>query len=85
MRLIPNNITITEQLTIRKRIMEGIDKWALWRWPNHIGPVRHSENTLKILEKECGIQMHILPEGQTLYGFTMTNEKKYAWFLLRFQ
>lgn len=83
MKLIPNGITVSEQFAIRNRILNAIDKWVVYRWPGP-WPYFHTDNSMKILEEECGIRMKVFPGRQDLYGFEMTDEKKYAWFALKF-
>jgi hypothetical protein len=90
MRLIPNNITVTEQFAIRNRLDTGIKNWAHKTFNTNNDPnwaLHFTDSSLQQLERECGIRCFIAYDdagwhGQTLGGYIMTNEKKYMWFAL---
>lgn len=88
MKLIPNNISVSEQFAIRNKLTETINRWLSTRFridKNHYWSIQYNEYCLDILENECGIRCH-LHNGNNkgvLTGFVVTNQEKYLWFSLK--
>lgn len=78
MKIIPNDITVTEQLRLRKNILSKIYKWS--------GEKKFKDIDLKQLEVETGLRCQlIVPEHTkdgTLINLECVDPKLYTWFLL---
>ena len=74
-KLIPNNITVTEQLRIRAQFFTMIGKWRYSHLPVNIEFLQH-------LEEASGVRCHYARSGQ-LAGFKLVDEKTYTWFVLK--
>ena len=80
-KLIPNDITVSEQFRIRKSIIDGIYKWS--------GKKNFKDIDLKQLETETGIRCQLIvhdymPNGM-LINFECVDPKLYIWFTLRWK
>ena len=76
MKLIPNDITVSEQHAIRDRFSNQVDKWE------ETQPARErNDKYLDQLVNASGVKCQFL-RGR-LIGFNIVDEKKYAWFLLK--
>lgn len=79
MKIIPNDIKITEQLRLRDDILSKIYKWS--------GGKRFRDIDLKQLEAETGVRCQlIIPDHMqngTLINFECVDTKLYTWFTLR--
>lgn len=75
-KLIPNDITVTEQLALRQRFMRMVDKCK------DSLPVNAGKVDLEWLLKDSGVQCHqSFPDE--LLGFNIVDERAYVWFVLR--
>jgi hypothetical protein len=74
-KLIPNNITVSEQFRIRAQFVSMVGKWRHSHLPVNI-------EFLQNLEEASGVRCHYASMGQ-LAGFKLVDEKAYAWFVLR--
>jgi hypothetical protein len=79
MKLIPNNINVSEQLAIRRDIDRIIDNWLL----DESTPfIRHSDESVTELEQVSGIRCTCVGEN-SIGGYELVDEAKYMWFVLR--
>ena len=79
MKLIPNNITVIEQLALRDKIVDWIRRYS--------GCTAAKEIDLSKLEEETGIRCRLLVtdywKNGTLVDFECVNSELYMLFLLR--
>lgn len=78
MKLIPNDISVTEQFEIYNRFIEMVIQWD-GRYPfdpKHI-------NTKRLL-KESGVKCYHVSNANRLAGFEIVDHKKYMVFVLKY-
>ncbi len=75
-KLIPNNITVAEQLRIRAQFFTMVGKWR------YSLPVKIGNEFLQCLEEDSGVRCHYAGAGQ-LAGFKLVDEKQYVFFVLK--
>jgi hypothetical protein len=79
MKLIPNGITVTEQFALRSKLDSIIDKWL----HDESTPfIIHSDKSVAELERVSGIRCTCLGNNG-ICGYELVDEKKYAWFMLK--
>jgi len=74
-KLIPNNITVTEQIKLRDDIISAICKWS--------GQRQLEKIDLTKLEIESGIRCWYLVSAKTFVDLECVDEKLYMWFMLK--
>ena len=79
MKLIPNNITVSEQLAIRRDINSIIDNWL---YDKSTPFTMHSDKSVAELERVSGIRCTRVGEN-SIAGYELVDEAKYTWFVLR--
>jgi len=79
-KLIPNNITVTEQFRIRTQFVGMVGKWKQSILTTT--SKKYLELELQWLERDSGVRCHYTNNGE-LVGFKLVDEKMYAWFVLR--
>ena len=73
-KLIPNNITVSEQFVILTNFMTMVSKWDRGQFPCSVA---------KLLE-DSGVKCtHLGPHRHRLGGFEVIDEKKYLFFVLK--
>jgi len=79
-KLIPNNINVSEQFRIRTQFVGMVRKWrqSLLATTSK----KYLELELQWLERDSGVRCHYTNHGE-LAGFKLVDEKIYAWFVLR--
>lgn len=79
MKLIPNDITVSEQFALRSKIDSAINNWL----HDESTPFNsHSNKSVAELERVSGIRCTYL-ENLVLGGYELVDEEKYSWFLLK--
>jgi len=76
-KLIPNNITVTEQIAIHRQFFNMVGKWRRSQQP-----VLRKDEYLQCLEEDSGVRCQYSSGGQ-LTGFEVIDEKTYTWFVLK--
>jgi hypothetical protein len=84
-KLIPNDITVSEQYAIRDHFSKMVKRWE------HTRPSSaYVYEFLDQLVTESGVQCQMIGHhagringGARLTGYDIVDEKKYAWFLLK--
>ena len=79
-KLIPNDINVSEQLRIRNQFVSIVGKWKQSLLVNT--DKKYLELELQCLEEDSGVRCHYTNHGE-LAGFKIVDEKIYAWFVLR--
>ena len=79
MKLIPNDITVTEQFALRKKLDLMIDNWL---YDKSSPFTMHSDKSVAELERVSGIRCTCLGET-SIGGYELVDEAKYTWFVLR--
>ena len=79
-KLIPNDINVSEQLRIRNQFVSIVENWKKSLLANT--SKKYLELELQWLERDSGVRCHYTNHG-ALTGFKIVDEKMYAWFVLR--
>jgi hypothetical protein len=73
-KLIPNDITVPNQLAIRFRFLEAVHRWR----PKELCYLDFIE-----LRQVSGVRCHRLTSASGISGFIVEDEKLFAWWSLR--
>lgn len=79
MKLIPNDISVTQQFKILGEFLKLVEKWAGVE-PYQLGPVYVDLDVDQLL-KDSGVKCQIM--GNRLTGFDIVDDKAYLLFLLK--
>ena len=84
-KLIPNNITVTEQFAIKSRILSAIDRWVAGRYPEYaLTGFSYTNELLRELEEDAGLRVSLIRVNGPFRGFELVDPVKYSYFLLKY-
>jgi hypothetical protein len=81
-KLIPNNITVSEQFALRYHYDQMATSWFLETFTGPDGFGWNNER-LAVLEEASGIRCYCIRDMQ-MAGYELVDEKKFAWFTLKY-
>jgi hypothetical protein len=85
MKLITNDMTVSQQFQVRYRIDHLCENWY-----RHVNDVSNwygivwSKPMLALLEEHAGMRCSSVNNDQQLTGYELVDEKKYSWFVLQY-